>query len=89
MRPCIPDNLNFITREFGNYPLGKGFLTGKMDDDTKRGTDDFRSTLPRLTPEALKANQALMDLREIDHAASEIDEQGARYPEKLEAMTGT
>ena len=68
MRPCIPDNLNFITREFGNYPLGKGFLTGKMDDDTKLGTDDFRSTLPRLTPEALKANQALVDLREIDDA---------------------
>ena len=124
-------------------PLGKGFLTGKMDEDTKLGSDDFRSTLPRFTPEAMKANQALVDLlgkiaaakkatpaqialawllaqkpwivpipgttklhrleenlgavnveltpedlREIDEAASEIEVQGARYPEKLEAMTG-
>jgi aryl-alcohol dehydrogenase-like predicted oxidoreductase len=124
-------------------PLGKGFLTGKMDENTKLGSDDFRSTLPRFTPEALKANQAMVDLlgriaaakkatpaqialawllaqkpwivpipgttklhrleenlgavnveftpddlREIDEAASEIDVQGARYPEKLEAMTG-
>jgi aryl-alcohol dehydrogenase-like predicted oxidoreductase len=124
-------------------PLGKGFLTGKMDENTKLGSDDFRSTLPRFTPEAMKANQAMVDLlgkiaaakkatpaqialawllaqkpwivpipgttklhrleenlgavnveltpddlREIDEAASEIDVQGARYPEKLEAMTG-
>ena len=124
-------------------PLGKGFLTGKMNEETKLGKDDFRSTLPRFTPEAMKANQALVDLlkriadekratpaqialawllaqkpwivpipgttklhrleenigavdvdltpddlREIDEAASEIEVQGARYPEKLEAMTG-
>jgi aryl-alcohol dehydrogenase-like predicted oxidoreductase len=43
-------------------PLGKGFLTGKMDADTKFDSTDFRSTLPRFTPEALKANQALVDL---------------------------
>jgi len=43
-------------------PLGKGFLTGKMDENTKLGSNDFRSTLPRFTPEALKANQALVDL---------------------------
>jgi aryl-alcohol dehydrogenase-like predicted oxidoreductase len=43
-------------------PLGKGFLTGKMDENTKLGSIDFRSTLPRFTPEALKANQALVDL---------------------------
>jgi aryl-alcohol dehydrogenase-like predicted oxidoreductase len=43
-------------------PLGKGFLTGKMDENTKLDSTDFRSTLPRFTPEALKANQALMDL---------------------------
>jgi aryl-alcohol dehydrogenase-like predicted oxidoreductase len=43
-------------------PLGKGFLTGKMDENTKFGSSDFRSTLPRFTPEALKANQALIDL---------------------------
>ncbi len=43
-------------------PLGKGFLTGKMDANTTFGSNDFRSTLPRFTPEALKANQALVDL---------------------------
>ena len=43
-------------------PLGKGFLTGKMDENTKFGSTDFRSTLPRFTPEALKANQAVVDL---------------------------
>ncbi len=43
-------------------PLGKGFLTGKMDANTKLGSSDFRSTLPRFTPEAMKANQALVDL---------------------------
>jgi aryl-alcohol dehydrogenase-like predicted oxidoreductase len=124
-------------------PLGKGFLTGKMDENTKLGSSDFRSTLPRFTPEALKANQALVellasvgerkkatpaqialawllaqkpwivpipgttklhrldenigaisveltpdDLRDIDEAASKITVQGARYPEKLEQMTG-
>jgi aryl-alcohol dehydrogenase-like predicted oxidoreductase len=42
-------------------PLGKGFLTGKMDANTKFASNDFRSTLPRFTPEALKANQALID----------------------------
>jgi aryl-alcohol dehydrogenase-like predicted oxidoreductase len=43
-------------------PLGKGFLTGAMNEETKLGKDDFRSTLPRFTPEAMKANQALVDL---------------------------
>jgi aryl-alcohol dehydrogenase-like predicted oxidoreductase len=43
-------------------PLGKGFLTGAMDANTKFESTDFRSTLPRFTPEALKANQALIDL---------------------------
>jgi aryl-alcohol dehydrogenase-like predicted oxidoreductase len=43
-------------------PLGKGFLTGKMDEKTTFDSSDFRSTLPRFTPEALKANQALVDL---------------------------
>ena len=124
-------------------PLGKGFLTGKMDEKTTFDSTDFRSTLPRFTPEALKANQALVDLlgrigrqkqatpaqialawllaqkpwivpipgttklhrldenigsvaveltpgdlREIDSAASQITVQGARYPEKLEKLTG-
>jgi aryl-alcohol dehydrogenase-like predicted oxidoreductase len=124
-------------------PLGKGFLTGKMNENTTFDSTDFRSTLPRFTPEALKANQALIDLlgsiaerkkatpaqialawllaqkpwivpipgttklnrldenigavgigltpddlEEIEIAASKITVQGARYPEKLEAMTG-
>ncbi len=43
-------------------PLGKGFLTGKIDENATFDSTDFRSTLPRFTPEALKANQALVDL---------------------------
>src|SRR6202451_409921 len=43
-------------------PLGKGFLTGKIDGNAKFESSDFRSNLPRFTPEALKANQALIDL---------------------------
>ncbi|MEH2351594.1 MAG: aldo/keto reductase [Nostoc sp.] len=124
-------------------PLGKGFLTGKMDQNTTFDSSDFRSTLPRFTPEALKVNQALInllgriaaqkqatpaqvaiawllaqkpwivpipgttklhrldenigavsveltpdDLHDIDDAASKIVVEGARYPEKLEQMTG-
>jgi len=124
-------------------PLGKGFLTGKIDEHATFASNDFRSTLPRFTPEALKANQALIDLldtiakrkqatpaqialawllaqkpwivpipgttklnrldenlgalnvkltpddlREIDTASAKITVQGARYPEKLEKMTG-
>ncbi len=124
-------------------PLGRGFLTGKIDENTTFDNSDFRNTLPRFTPDALKANQALIevlgkiaerkkatpaqialawllaqkpwivpipgttklhrleenigaaaieltadDLREIDEAASTITVQGARYPEKLEQMTG-
>lgn len=124
-------------------PLGKGFLTGKIDETATFDSSDFRSTLPRFTKEALKANQALIDLlssiaqqkqatpaqiaiawllaqkawivpipgttklhrldenigavsveltqgdlHDIDDAASKITVQGARYPEKLEQMTG-
>jgi aryl-alcohol dehydrogenase-like predicted oxidoreductase len=43
-------------------PLGKGFLTGKMDENTQIESNDFRSTLPRFTPENRKANHALVDL---------------------------
>jgi aryl-alcohol dehydrogenase-like predicted oxidoreductase len=43
-------------------PLGKGFLTGAMDEKTELKSNDFRSTLPRFTPEARKANQAVVDL---------------------------
>ena len=124
-------------------PLGRGFLTGKMNENTAFDSTDFRNTLPRFTPEARKANQALVDLlgeiakrknatpaqialawllaqkpwivpipgttklkrleenvgaaeieltrddlREIESAASQIEVQGARYPEHLEQMTG-
>ena len=43
-------------------PLGRGFLTGKMNENTTFGKNDFRNNLPRFTPEALKTNQALIDL---------------------------
>jgi aryl-alcohol dehydrogenase-like predicted oxidoreductase len=43
-------------------PLGRGFLTGKINENTTFDSSDFRNILPRFTPEALKANQALVDL---------------------------
>jgi aryl-alcohol dehydrogenase-like predicted oxidoreductase len=43
-------------------PLGKGFLTGKINENTTFDSSDFRNILPRFTPEARKANQALVDL---------------------------
>jgi aryl-alcohol dehydrogenase-like predicted oxidoreductase len=43
-------------------PLGKGFLTGKINEDTKFDNRDFRNTVPRFNPENRKANQALVDL---------------------------
>ncbi len=43
-------------------PLGRGFLTGKIDEKTKFESNDFRNTFPRFTPEARKANQALIEL---------------------------
>src|ERR1043166_3566445 len=43
-------------------PLGRGFLTGKMNENTTFDSADFRHTLPRFTPEARRANQALVDL---------------------------
>lgn len=43
-------------------PLGKGFLTGKIDENTSFDSSDFRNMLPRFTPEARKANQVLIDL---------------------------
>jgi aryl-alcohol dehydrogenase-like predicted oxidoreductase len=43
-------------------PLGKGFLTGKIDEKTTFEKSDFRNIVPRFTPEARKANQALVDL---------------------------
>ena len=43
-------------------PLGKGFLTGKIDETTTFDSADFRNTVPRFAPESRKANQALVDL---------------------------
>jgi aryl-alcohol dehydrogenase-like predicted oxidoreductase len=43
-------------------PLGKGFLTGKMNENTQLDNTDFRNTIPRFTPENRKANQALVDI---------------------------
>jgi aryl-alcohol dehydrogenase-like predicted oxidoreductase len=43
-------------------PLGKGFLTGKINENTTFDSSDFRNTIPRFTPEARKVNQALVDL---------------------------
>ena len=43
-------------------PLGKGFLTGEINENTTFDSDDFRNIVPRFTPEARKANQALVDL---------------------------
>jgi aryl-alcohol dehydrogenase-like predicted oxidoreductase len=48
-------------------PLGKGFLTGKIDETTKFESSDIRSTIPRFQPEAVKANQAMLEL--IDRIA--------------------
>src|SRR4029450_11462133 len=43
-------------------PLGRGFLTGKIDENTTFDSSDFRNIVPRFTPEARKANQVLVDL---------------------------
>ncbi len=53
-------------------PLGRGFLTGKMDAGTTFGEGDFRKGLPRFAPEALKANQALVDLLGTIAAAKNV-----------------
>ena len=52
-------------------PLGRGFLTGKIDENTNFSSNDFRNTLPRFTAEARKTNQALVDL--LDRVANEKD----------------
>src|SRR5262249_42970966 len=57
--PTIEElGIGFVTYS----PLGKGFLTGKMDENTKIEGNDFRKQLPRFQPEAMKQNQALIDL---------------------------
>ena len=54
-------------------PLGKGFLTGKIDKNTKFDSTDFRNTVPRFSPEAREANQAMIDLLGEIAAAEEGD----------------
>ncbi len=69
-------------------PLGKGFLTGKIDARTTFAKDDFRNIVPRFTPEARKANQALVDLLG-QIAASEEGDPGtgrARVAARAEAV---
>jgi aryl-alcohol dehydrogenase-like predicted oxidoreductase len=58
-------------------PLGKGFLTGKVDETTTFDSGDVRNILPRVTPEARKANQALVDL------LGEIAQQKNRTPAQI------
>ncbi len=69
-------------------PLGKGFLTGKIDENATFGSSDFRSTLPRFTPEALKANQALVESAR-QHRGAEGGDAGAnrsRLAARAEAL---
>ena len=61
-------------------PLGKGFLTGTMGENTKFDSADFRSTLPRFTPEALKANQVLVDLLSKIATAKGRPRRRSRWP---------
>ena len=58
LQACAELGIGFVCYS----PLGKGFLTGAMGKDTKLAADDFRAILPRFTPEAMAANQALVDL---------------------------
>src|ERR1700730_7662348 len=59
----VPPTVEELGIGFVPYsPLGKGFLTGKIDENTTFDSTDFRATLPRFTPEALQANQALVHL---------------------------
>src|SRR5207237_505401 len=58
-------------------PLGRGFLTGKINENTTFDSSDFRNTLPRFTPEARKANQALVDL------LGKIEKQKKATPAKI------
>ena len=62
-RHGIPQPLEELGIGFVPFsPLGKGYLTGKMNEATKFDSSDIRNILPRFTPEALKTNQALIDL---------------------------
>jgi aryl-alcohol dehydrogenase-like predicted oxidoreductase len=58
-------------------PLGRGYLTGKIDENTTFASSDIRSTSPRFTPEAIKANQVLLAL------LAEIGEQKGATPAQI------
>jgi aryl-alcohol dehydrogenase-like predicted oxidoreductase len=58
LRSAVERGIGFVPFS----PLGKGFLTGKIDENTTFDSTDFRNIVPRFTPEARKANQALVDL---------------------------
>ena len=61
-RKCCRPSKNSGSDSFHSARLGKGFLTGKINENTTFDSTDFRNILPRFTPEARKANQALVDL---------------------------
>jgi aryl-alcohol dehydrogenase-like predicted oxidoreductase len=56
------DRATCVARRCPSSPLGAGFLTGKIDEATKFSSSDFRSNVPRFSPDALKANMALVEL---------------------------
>jgi aryl-alcohol dehydrogenase-like predicted oxidoreductase len=53
-------------------PLGRGFLTGKIDENTKFDSNDFRNLVPRFSPEARKANKALVDVLAVIAASRKV-----------------
>ena len=59
-------------------PLGKGFLTGKIDENTQFESTDFRNTVPRFDPEARKANQAFVELLTAHRRAERRDARADR-----------
>ena len=61
-RKSCPRSKNSVSASFRSVPLGKGFLTGKIDETTTFDKTDFRNVVPRFSAEARKANQAVVDL---------------------------
>ena len=72
-RKCCRPSRNSGSASFHIALLGKGFLTGKIDENTTFDSSDFRNIVPRFTPEARKANQALVDLLGQDRRTEEGD----------------
>ena len=69
---CCPCSKILESASFRSAPLGAGFLTGKIDENTKFDASDFRNHVPRLSPQARKANKALVHAVE-----AEADRKGA------------